>query len=307
MNDALGQRMKLYEAPYNFLLPRRTYTIVRVDGRAFHTYLKHAKKPFDGYVANAMEAAAAALCKEMAGAKFAYTQSDEISVLLTDFDKLQSQPWFNGEVQKITSIAASIVTGAFNHLFTYPLTDDHVIADPARYATFDARVYTIPQQMEVANYFIWRQKDAMRNAVSMAAHAHFSHGDLLNKNTQDMKQMLLDQCGIHFENYPERFQVGSVVTRETYEEEVSVAVRKVRKAQPFDPNEDLSRRTLVAKRSRWTAAAAPEFSAKAGGFLADHVPAYEDRLWTSQEVTDWNEVGRAMRGELPLNHEDPLT
>ena len=110
--DSLGDRMKAHERITKTTLPRRTYTLIRADGRAFHTYLRGADKPFDYVFMDDMAHIAKVLCEEISGAVFAYTQSDEISVLVTDFASPGTQPWFGGEVQKIVSTVAATATMA---------------------------------------------------------------------------------------------------------------------------------------------------------------------------------------------------
>src|SRR5262249_28462896 len=148
---------KRYERATRTVLPRRTYTLLRVDGRAFHSYLRDAARPYDLEFMADLDTVAAELCREIPGTVFAYVQSDEISVLTVDFDSTGTQPWFDGEVQKMVSLSAAIATAALN------------ARRPGRPATFDARVFTIADPVEVANYFVWRQRDAVRNSIAMAA------------------------------------------------------------------------------------------------------------------------------------------
>src|SRR6478672_2640680 len=177
MIDSLGDRMKAqYEDRTRFLLPRRTFTILRLDGKAFHTLTRGFVKPFDDTIKEAMTAAAVAVVTEAQGAKLAYVQSDEISVVLTDFDLTETQAWFDGNAQKIVSVAAGIASIAFTERFGR--------------GVFDARVFTIPDPVEVVNYFVWRQKDAVRNSVQMCAQSHFSPAQLHGKKTSDMLAML---------------------------------------------------------------------------------------------------------------------
>lgn len=200
--DALGDRIKgQYEDRTRYKLPRRTYTILRVDGQAFHTLTRNADKPFDQDIVERMNRTAVTLCEEIHGAKFAYVQSDEISVLLTDFTSENTAAWFDGNVQKMASVGASIATAEFNgSLFGgYP-------------ARFDARVFTIPDYVEVENYVIWRQKDAIRNAVQMIARASFSHRECLNKSNSQLLIMLAEK-GIAWESFVEGLRYGRLIRR----------------------------------------------------------------------------------------------
>lgn len=201
MKDLLGDRMKNnYENRTRYMLPRRTYTIIRVDGKAFHTFTKGLPRPICPVLTAAMDLTANALVKEIQGAKFAYTQSDEISVLITDFDNEQTEAWFSGNIQKMTSVAASIATAEFNKNFT-------IVRDKP--ALFDARVFTIPDRTEVANYFIWRQKDCVRNSLQMFARTYFSHKDLQNKSSSEIHEML-HSIGLNWAHLPGTFKNGRI-------------------------------------------------------------------------------------------------
>ena len=176
MTDELGERIKTqYENRTRILLPRRTYTIIRLDGKAFHTYTRGLKKPFDEQLFEDMDDAIIEMMSQIQGAQFAYTKSDEISVLVTDFDKPNTDAWFDGNIQKITSVAASIITAEFNKLrwkrdyefcrnagLELSLENRKVLKiDWTKIPTayFDARTFTIPDRTEVMNYFVWRNQD----------------------------------------------------------------------------------------------------------------------------------------------------
>lgn len=197
MHDTIGDRMKRqYEDRTRVLLPRRTYTIIRCDGKAFHTFTRRCEKPHDYRLANAIDAAAVALCQEAQGACVGYAQSDELSVVLQDFATIHTDAWFDGNVQKIASIAAAVVTGAFNHAY-YPSGPD----PDGPPAVFDARVFTIPDPVEVENYFIWRQQDASRNSLQGLCQAHFSATQLHGQGQADMHD-LLHGIGLNWNDLP---------------------------------------------------------------------------------------------------------
>lgn len=253
---ALGDRMKQHEAATRAVLPRRTYTICRVDIRAAHAYLRRARRPFDENFMSAMDGTAAALCQEMSGAVLAYAQSDEISVLLTDFGSVHAEPWFAGVVQKMASIAAGTATAAF-------ADQEFAQAAPAagRYPVFDARVFTIPGPVEVANYFLWRQRDCTRNSVSMAAQACFPHKRLHGLNGAQMQELLWSEKGVNWNDYPDGAKRGRVCTRVTAEETVTYTDKRTGQES-----------TIGAVRSRWVTQAAPHFTAAPGSFLAEVIP-----------------------------------
>jgi tRNA(His) 5'-end guanylyltransferase len=208
MIDNLGDRMKsYYEDRTKTFLPRRTYTIMRIDGCHFRTYMLNSVKPFDYFFINHMDETAKYLCQSIQGAKFAYVQSDEISIVLTDFDTLKTDAWFNGTVQKITSVGASLATAKFNQLRA---NYDDIYKE--KLATFDCRVFTIPDIEEVANYILWRQSDATRNSISTAAQFVFSHKDLEGAYSAQKLEMLL-QHGINWHDYPNGIKHGRAIIR----------------------------------------------------------------------------------------------
>lgn len=191
-NCSIMQRMKSnYESRSKTYLTRRTPVIIRLDGKAFHTYTRGLNKPFDEGLIQDMEATTLFLCKNIQGVKLGYCQSDEISLLLTDYDSLDTQAWFDYNVQKMTSISASLATGIFNryrdlrHLDKYEKTDKVVLSN---LANFDSRVFNIPKE-EIANYFLARQKDAVKNSIAMLAQSLYSHTELHKKNGNDMQEM----------------------------------------------------------------------------------------------------------------------
>lgn len=209
MFDNLGDRMKAnYEDRTRIKLPRRTNTIIRLDGKSFHTLTKGCQKPYDSFLMDAMDYAAIECCKEIQGAKLAFVQSDEISILLTDYDDIKTDAWFDGNVQKIVSVAASIVTCAFNII---RISGASVYKDLAK---FDARAFTIPDPQEVVNYFVWRQQDATRNSISMAAQSMFSHKELNNKSCEEQQEMMF-QKGVNWNDYPNGFKRGRAIKKVT--------------------------------------------------------------------------------------------
>jgi tRNA(His) 5'-end guanylyltransferase len=263
-NTALGDRMKRYEAVHRTVLPRRTYTLLRVDGRAFHSYLRGATKPFDEQFMADMDTVAEALCQEITGSVFAYTQSDEISVLVTDFATEQTEPWFGGVTAKWLSISAALATAVLNE------------RRPRRRALFDARVFAMADPVEVANYFIWRQRDAVRNSISMAAQARFSHKRLHGVSSAGMQELLFTEAGVNWNDYPEGCKRGRVSARRTGERLVE-----------WTDERTGQRNATVAVRSWWETSAAPHFTTEPGAWLAEVIPALPAlRTIARQTVTE---------------------
>jgi hypothetical protein len=163
-------------------------------------------------------------------------------------------------------------------------------------ATFDARVFTIPQQMEAANYFVWRQMDAVRNAVSMAGSACFLHSERQGKSGAQLQEMLFQRRGINFDDYPPRFKRGGVVTCVSVEEDFTYIDKRTKEPHTVQG----------IPRRRWMTEEAPHFSVIPGGFLANQIPSYppEQGLVATQTLVDQEEFYRALRGEIPLRTSD---
>lgn len=186
----IGDRMKAnYEARAKYKLTRRTPVIIRVDGRAFHTFTRGFNRPFDNRIMGGIKSVMEALVREAQGCKVAYCQSDEISLFLTDWDTLQTESWFDYNIAKLTSVSASIATRAFNSYLQGYNVGEGLPSHAKSGAEFDARAFNIPIE-EVANYFLWRAKDWYRNSITMYTQSFFSHGQLQGKSCQDMHEML---------------------------------------------------------------------------------------------------------------------
>lgn len=242
--DPLGDRMKRYEHITRQFLPRRTYTLMRLDGRAFHQFTKGLERPFDADFANSMDVTAGYLCKNIAGTVFAYTQSDEISILMQDFESVNSDPWFGGNIQKMVSVAAGMASVFFQ------ASDDMFTPSPGH--GFDARVWTIADPVEVANYFIWRQRDCVKNSITMAAQTVCSDAELHGKGGNE-RQELLFRRGINWNDYPHGFKRGRVTIKEEYMLE--------------------SPEYGTTVRTRWRTEPAQHFTTNPADFLAGIIPA----------------------------------
>lgn len=226
---SLGDRMKNnYENVNRFYLTRRMPVIIRVDMRAGHTFTKGMNKPFDDVFVKTMQDTMKYLCENIQGCVLGYTQSDEISLVLTDYAELTTDAWFGNNLQKMCSVSASMATLAFNKAFndniikyidnnldadcgvTKDLTEYTKILINARNkgAMFDSRVFTIPKE-EVCNYFIWRQQDSTRNSIQSVGQANFSQRELNGKSCNDIQDMLMMQKSINWNNYATTLKRGS--------------------------------------------------------------------------------------------------
>ena len=206
----LGDRMKGYERVTKNKLVRRTPVILRLDGKAFHTWTKvlpyldpsMETSPFSEMMHDCMSITAFELASNIQNATLTYTQSDEISILLNDWKGLKTEQWFDGNIQKMVSISASMATAYFNERMQAhneaALEIDKQVLPPA---FFDARVFNIPKE-EVANYFVWRQQDATRNSINMLGQNYFSHKELQKKNTDQVQEMLFSKYGVNWNDIP---------------------------------------------------------------------------------------------------------
>lgn len=234
--DSLGDRMKGYENISRIYLTRRTPVIIRIDGKAFHSFTRGFAKPFDDILIKSMQDTSKYLCENIMGCKLAYTQSDEISLLLVDYEKLGTQAWFDNNLQKMVSVAASMATMAFNKFFMREVLEeefewkagftpqsvmiqerhqkyiDNLKTAINKGAMFDARAFILPKE-EVNNYFIWRQQDATRNSIQMVAQSNFSHKELQGKSCNALQDMLHEQKDINWNDYPTVYKRGSCIIK----------------------------------------------------------------------------------------------
>ena len=231
--DSLGDRMKLhYENIPKTRLTRREPVIIRIDGKAFHTFTRGFQRPFDNILIESMQETMKYLCENIQGCKLGYCQSDEISLLLTDYETINTAAWFDYQVQKMCSIAASMATLAFNRAFKdeveyvlgwaeaeslamyhaqVELTKPHIKA-LEKGAMFDARCFSIPKE-EVCNYFLWRQNDCVRNSIQMVGQANFSHKELQNKSCDKIQDMLMLEKNINWNDFDTVKKRGSCCTK----------------------------------------------------------------------------------------------
>lgn len=233
VHDDLGVRMKtFYEQIPKTKLMRRCPVAIRIDGKAFHTFTRGFQKPFDEVLIKSMQGTMKYLCENIQGCVLGYTQSDEITLILVDYKKLTSSAFFDYEVQKLCSIAASMATMAFNKFFE-KYVDEYrfskwdgvsnyedgtwgyiqtLLNAVDKGAMFDARCFNIPKE-EVTNLCYWRQDDASRNSIQMVGQANFSHKELHKKSRNDIQDMLMTQKGINWNDFPTYQKRGSCCVR----------------------------------------------------------------------------------------------
>lgn len=220
VNDELGKRMKeYYEQVPKTRLVRRMPVAIRIDGKAFHTFTRGFKKPFDEILIKSMQETMQKLCENIQGCVLGYTQSDEITLILVDYKTLNSSAFFDYEVQKICSVVASMATLYFNQIFSSNVNQFFAGKVMDEYqktmclarnkgAMFDARCFNIPKE-EVTNLIYWRQLDATRNSIQMVGQANFSHKELQNKSCNQIQDMLMLEKGINWNDFPAYQKRGS--------------------------------------------------------------------------------------------------
>lgn len=257
LRDNLEKRMKKYyeEIPKTKLM-RRCPVAIRIDGKTFHTFTKGFKEPFDEVLLRSMQETMKYLCENIQGCVLGYTQSDEITLILIDYKTLTSSAWFDYEVQKMCSIAASMATMAFNKFFAKNVNDwwftpFSVVTKEFQeretlYKTyknaieksemFDARCFNLYKtyknaidkgamfdarcfnipKEEVTNLIYWRQLDASNNSIQMVGQANFSHKELQGKSCNDIQDMLFTQKGINWNDYPTYQKRGSCCVKREF-------------------------------------------------------------------------------------------
>ena len=232
--DSLGDRMKQYEYVTRNYLTRKLPVIIRIDGKAFHSFTRGLKKPFDNIFVKSMQDTMKYLCENIQGCVLGYTQSDEITLVLVDYQSREASAWFDNNIQKMVSVSASMATLAFNKAFktnseatlrringVFTCTDEEFkYANTlekclSNGAMFDSRVFTIPKE-EVINTIIWRQQDATRNSIQSVGQANFSHNQLHGKNCNDIQDMLMLEKNINWNDYPTHLKRGSCCIKKPF-------------------------------------------------------------------------------------------
>lgn len=238
--DSLGDRMKnYYENRAKTYLVRRMPIVIRLDGKAFHTFTRGFVKPFDKRMLETMQETTLELCKKIQGCVLGYTQSDEITLVLVDYNALDTDAWFDYSVEKMCSVSASMCTLYFNKIFSKKIREftnehTHVVKDKETYgelsesvrklmntykraieqgALFDSRVFNIPRE-ELTNCVLWRIKDSVRNSISSLAQSMFSHKELHKKNSSQVQDMMMEKFGVNWNNLSTVEKRGTAIIKD---------------------------------------------------------------------------------------------
>ena len=221
---SLDVRMKRYEAVSDIVLMRRTPVILRFDGSHFHTYTRGFEKPFDNVMMETMQRTMEALCNDIQGAVFGYTQSDEITIVLCDYKTLETSAWFDNRLEKLCSVGASKASRYFNKFFievtekaynNKEVTDKMYEKYKSRYFTadFDCRAFNIPKE-EVCNCVIWRQNDAEKNSIQSLAQSLYSHKELNGLKCNQLQNKMFTEKGVNWSELPTYCKRGSACIKD---------------------------------------------------------------------------------------------
>lgn len=243
MADGLGERMKRYEgAEAGRRLMPLLPALARLDGRAFRAFVRGLARPFDARLSKLMIDTAAFLVRET-GATVGYTQSDEITLAWVP-EGYDAQIFFDGRVQKMTSALAALCTAHFNRRLPEFLPE----AFAERLPVFDCRVWNVPTSEEAANTFLWRELDATKNSISMAARSCYSHADVHAKTGTELQELLW-QKGVNWNDYPPFFKRGTYLRRRAVARPFSATERNAlpeKHAARVDPHLMVERTECVA-------------------------------------------------------------
>ena len=271
-NQTLGEFVKEVEHSYRRVLSSDDYLLLRLDGRAFHSYTKHLTRPYDPYLSDAMGETLRLLCEQIAGVRVGYVQSDEISLLISAFTNVEVSPdypegikqgelWMGGVEAKLLSLSASMATALFNDLREKQLTTLKLLevgGETEKHnfhpslAQFDARLWQFPGHSGgaelVRRYFLWRWKDCVKNSVTMLANTLYSPRELSGRNSDERREFILLR-GENWDEVEDRFKYGQVCRRHELTGPITFTHKRTGELQ-----------TINATRHEWKLEAVPDFT-----------------------------------------------
>lgn len=209
------ERMKGYEKSSSNYLVKKVPVIIRLDGRAFKTLTKDLHKPYDEVMLSCMQDTMKYLCENIQGCVFGYTQSDEITLVLTDYENLDSCAWFDYNAQKLASVSASMATYAFIMAFIKSIcyfndkdtSYAEILSSTIRKnISFDARAFNVPKE-DVINNIIWRQQDCINNSIISIGRTYYSHEEIVGKTQKHILHMLEDKY-VYWKDYSNAIKYG---------------------------------------------------------------------------------------------------
>ena len=256
MSDNGKQIKENFENSTRSYLTPKGYFFLRLDGKAFSSYTRDLQKPFDLEFMADMNDTAKFLCENIQGTKCAFVQSDEISIVLTDFETPQTSLWFDGNIQKIVSTSAALASAKFNQL--------RLARGLNKLAVFDSRVFPVPDFYWANEVFIWRQEDCSKNSIQMLARTHFSHKHCENKSSRDLLEMLKVEKNISWHDCPVGFQRGRVIHKQS--RTIPSGSKVLESGKTININEHT--------RQDWVIVEPPVFSQEPN-FLKQFIPIYQ--------------------------------
>lgn len=210
--QTLKERMLSLRDKTNIKLSKDKYIMIMLDGRSFSTLIKKRfKRPFDDDFIFMMNETAKYLCENISGCKFAYVQSDEISLIVSCFENEKSEPFFDYRINKILSLTAAMATAKFNRLWLSFQEDINLAINELPLATFDCKVWEIDNYYDAIAWFIFRQNDCIKNSVSQTAQSLFTHKELEGVNTQGRIDKMLCEKGINWEDFDNGVKYGRFI------------------------------------------------------------------------------------------------
>lgn len=279
-ND-LGTRMKtFYENRSKSFLLRRTPVIIRVDGKSFSHFCKRFERPYDRLLNECLNNTLVYLCSKVQCVKMGQRHSDEMSLLLLDYENLSTEPYFEYNIQKMCSVVAAMTTAEFckqllihgenvynlNADFAPALVgapvknedgwasifDNSVLSYQEDWPIFDARCFNIPEK-EISNYFWWRMLDAKRNSINMLAQSLFSHSQLQGRTCNEVQEMMFQEKGINWDKIPPEQKSGMLCLKMDVE-------------KPIEKGPDAGK---ICHRSVWETSPAPKIKSELDDIVKD--------------------------------------
>ena len=226
--NTLKERMEYFRGLTDYKLMPKSYVLVMLDGRSFSHLIKNKfKKPFDNDFIGMMNETTRYLCENIEGCKFGYTQSDEISLVLTDFENENTESFFGFRLTKMLPIISSLATGKFNQLMmlralnTIPESSDPIgvdvcknLIENTKLAQFDCKCWNVPTYNDVFAWFLYRQIDCVRNSKAQTAQAYLPHKQLEKLNTDQQIAKLKEEKGVDWHSFDNGMKYGRIVYKE---------------------------------------------------------------------------------------------
>lgn len=243
IKDDLGTRMKtFYENRSKTYLLRRTPVIIRVDGKNFSTFCKRFQKPYDQLLNSLLNNTLKYLCSKIQCVKMGQRHSDEMSLLLLDYETLTTEPYFEYNIQKMCSVVASMASTEFCKQLSM---EGDILSYDEDWPVFDCRCFNIPER-EISNYFWWRNLDSVRGSINMMAQSLFSHSQLQNKTCNEMQEMMFKEKGINWDKIPQEQKSGIICLRKDV-------------MKPIEKGPEIGK---VCHRSIWSTEASPKLKSE---------------------------------------------